>query len=101
MFTALGAKAISYVVDTSQDAQCSNWEQRPLSQDQILYAAADTHCLLALFDTLLSDAFALISPAPTLVEAGDKAGSMIQQRASSLREFREPGLKLFTGTKAG
>ncbi|XP_024388476.1 uncharacterized protein [Physcomitrium patens] len=80
-----------------KDAQCSNWEQRPLSQDQILYAAADTHCLLALFDTLLSDAFALISPAPTLVEAGDKAGSMIQQRASSLREFREPGLKLFTG----
>jgi hypothetical protein len=39
-----------------QDSQCSDWEQRPLTREQIDYAAADAHCLLALFDSLLPDA---------------------------------------------
>ena len=82
----------------SQDSQCSDWEQRPLSEDQIYYAAADTHCLLAIFDALLSDALALISSPPAHSEAGDRPGLMIQQRAPSLRDIRGEGLKFLTGT---
>lgn len=98
-----GRKAVPYVVvghGSPQDAQCSDWEQRPLTEDQIYYAASDTHCLLAIFDTLLSDALALISPAPAPahIRAGDKPGLMIQQRASSLGDIRGAGLKLLTGT---
>lgn len=37
-------------VRLSKDLQCSDWEQRPLTDDQITYAAADAHCLLAVFD---------------------------------------------------
>lgn len=37
-------------VRLSKDLQCSDWEQRPLTEDQITYAAADAHCLLAIFD---------------------------------------------------
>jgi hypothetical protein len=100
----LWMQAVPYVVvghGALQDSQCSDWEQRPLTEDQIYYAASDTHCLLAIFDTLLSDALALISPAPAPApahtEAGDKPDLMIQQRASSIRDMRGAGLKLLTG----
>ncbi|BFI14520.1 uncharacterized protein MPTK1_5g03730 [Marchantia polymorpha subsp. ruderalis] len=36
----------------SKDMQCSNWEQRPLSEQQYDYAAADAYCLIAIFDAL-------------------------------------------------
>ncbi|KAF9111460.1 hypothetical protein BGX27_004912 [Mortierella sp. AM989] len=39
-----------YRLDKSQ--QCSNWEQRPLSAEQMLYAAIDAWCLLDIFTTL-------------------------------------------------
>ena len=39
-----------------QDLQCSNWEQRPLTVEQQVYAAADAHCLLVAYDILESDA---------------------------------------------
>ncbi|KAH7287635.1 hypothetical protein KP509_32G067300 [Ceratopteris richardii] len=35
-----------------KDLQCSNWEQRPLTNEQQLYAAADAHCLLLAYDVL-------------------------------------------------
>lgn len=38
-------------LDKSQ--QCSAWQQRPLSSAQLAYAAADAHCLTAIFDALL------------------------------------------------
>lgn len=31
----------------------SNWEQRPLSERQLVYASLDAHALVALFDRLL------------------------------------------------
>lgn len=33
-----------------KDLQCSNWEQRPLTVEQQVYAAADAHCLLVAYD---------------------------------------------------
>lgn len=32
--------------------QLSNWDKRPLREDQIIYAAADAYCLLDVFETL-------------------------------------------------
>ncbi|XP_072287435.1 exonuclease mut-7 homolog isoform X2 [Pyxicephalus adspersus] len=34
--------------------QLSNWDKRPLREDQITYAAADAYCLLEVFETLLN-----------------------------------------------
>ncbi|XP_031495300.1 uncharacterized protein LOC116260905 isoform X2 [Nymphaea colorata] len=36
-------------VHLSKELQCSDWSHRPLDEDQILYAAADVHCLLEIF----------------------------------------------------
>ncbi|WOL00095.1 exonuclease mut-7 [Canna indica] len=37
-------------VSLSKELQCSDWSGRPLSQDQILYAAADAYYLLEIFE---------------------------------------------------
>ncbi|XP_020812468.1 exonuclease mut-7 homolog [Drosophila serrata] len=34
--------------------QCSNWTNRPLRREQILYAAIDARCLLLIYNTLLA-----------------------------------------------
>ncbi|KAH8333688.1 exonuclease mut-7 homolog [Drosophila kikkawai] len=34
--------------------QCSNWANRPLRREQILYAAIDARCLLLIYNTLLA-----------------------------------------------
>ncbi|KAK7385002.1 hypothetical protein VNO78_30709 [Psophocarpus tetragonolobus] len=33
----------------SKELQCSDWSQRPLTEEQIMYAAMDAHCLLNIF----------------------------------------------------
>ncbi|XP_074281617.1 uncharacterized protein LOC141606401 isoform X2 [Silene latifolia] len=33
----------------SKELQCSDWSQRPLTEEQKIYAAVDAHCLLELF----------------------------------------------------
>ncbi|MCO5591916.1 hypothetical protein L7F22_045909 [Adiantum nelumboides] len=37
-----------------KDLQCSNWEHRPLTAEQQVYAAADAHCLLVIYDIMKS-----------------------------------------------
>ncbi len=39
-------------LDKSQ--QCSNWTARPLSKEQVAYAAADAHVLTAIYDAVLA-----------------------------------------------
>ncbi|KAK1399418.1 3'-5' exonuclease domain-containing protein [Heracleum sosnowskyi] len=39
-------------VSLSKEQQCSDWSCRPLTEEQIRYAAADAHCLLMIFDVL-------------------------------------------------
>ncbi|XP_057826445.2 uncharacterized protein LOC131038134 isoform X2 [Cryptomeria japonica] len=36
----------------SKDLQCSDWEKRPLMDEQIAYAAADAYCLIRIFDVV-------------------------------------------------
>lgn len=44
-----------FSLDIDKELQRSNWGQRPLSVEQIRYAALDTHFLLPLRDSLASD----------------------------------------------
>lgn len=37
-------------ISLSKELQCSDWSQRPLSEEQKVYAAADAQCLLDMFD---------------------------------------------------
>ncbi|KAI4337996.1 hypothetical protein L6164_016353 [Bauhinia variegata] len=36
----------------SKELQCSDWSHRPLTEEQITYAAMDAHCLLEIFNVL-------------------------------------------------
>ncbi|KAL5071268.1 hypothetical protein RYX36_022155 [Vicia faba] len=36
-------------VSLSKELQCSDWSQRPLTEEQMTYAAMDAHCLLGIF----------------------------------------------------
>merc|ERR1712079_19715 len=46
----LVSKVLGKRLDKNQ--QCSNWAARPLSQEQLSYAALDAHCLIQLWDVL-------------------------------------------------
>ncbi|KAK4745422.1 hypothetical protein SAY87_011734 [Trapa incisa] len=37
-------------ISLSKELQCSDWSQRPLTEEQKAYAARDAHCLLQIFD---------------------------------------------------
>ncbi|KAL6509492.1 hypothetical protein OROGR_022802 [Orobanche gracilis] len=37
-------------ISLSKELQCSDWSQRPLTEEQKIYAAADAHCLLEIFN---------------------------------------------------
>ncbi|XP_047321598.1 uncharacterized protein LOC124925596 [Impatiens glandulifera] len=37
-------------ISLSKELQCSDWSQRPLTKEQKIYASADAHCLLEIFD---------------------------------------------------
>ncbi|KAK1361152.1 3'-5' exonuclease domain-containing protein [Heracleum sosnowskyi] len=39
-------------ISLSKELQCSDWSCRPLSEEQIQYAAEDANCLLKIFDVL-------------------------------------------------
>ncbi|XP_058724688.1 uncharacterized protein LOC131596132 [Vicia villosa] len=36
-------------ISLSKELQCSDWSQRPLTEEQMTYAATDAHCLLGIF----------------------------------------------------
>ncbi|KAM8995754.1 exonuclease mut-7 homolog isoform 1-T1 [Ara ararauna] len=48
---------VQYVLGKPLDKteQLSNWEKRPLREEQILYAAADAYCLLEIYEKLCKD----------------------------------------------
>ncbi|XP_024516633.1 uncharacterized protein LOC9662799 [Selaginella moellendorffii] len=48
----LAASLSSTASFSCESLQCSDWELRPLTEEQISYAAADAHCLLAILDAL-------------------------------------------------
>ncbi|KAK4431306.1 Exonuclease mut-7 [Sesamum alatum] len=37
-------------ISLSKELQCSDWSLRPLTEEQKIYAAADAHCLIEIFD---------------------------------------------------
>ncbi|KAJ4954449.1 hypothetical protein NE237_011232 [Protea cynaroides] len=40
-------------ISLSKELQCSDWSQRPLTEEQKIYAAADAYCLLEIFSVFL------------------------------------------------
>ncbi|KAI5081787.1 hypothetical protein GOP47_0001530 [Adiantum capillus-veneris] len=67
-----------------KDLQCSNWEQRPLSEEQQVYAAADAHCLLVIYDILESKGLEGHSLSADSVNAstGDGIGGILYESSS-------------------
>lgn len=51
----------------AQELQCSDWEARPLSKAQLLYAATDAYCLLPIYDALLQESSKDAQPGDTPV----------------------------------
>ena len=51
------------VLDRDKTEQCSDWERRPLTTDQVDYAAADAHVLTVLFDRCFNHAPAAVAEA--------------------------------------
>lgn len=37
-------------ISLSKELQCSDWSLRPLTEEQKIYAAADAHCLIEIFN---------------------------------------------------
>ncbi|KAM3381765.1 hypothetical protein P3S68_007338 [Capsicum galapagoense] len=37
-------------ISLSKELQCSDWSQRPLTEEQMQYAAVDAHCLILIFE---------------------------------------------------
>ena len=57
----LVASVLGAYVDKTE--QCSDWERRPLTNDQVDYAAADAHVLTVLFDRCFNHAPAAVAEA--------------------------------------
>ena len=57
----LVASVLGAYVDKTE--QCSDWERRPLTNDQVDYAAADAHVLTVLFDKCFNHAPAAVAKA--------------------------------------
>ena len=57
----LVASVLGAYVDKTE--QCSDWERRPLTTDQVDYAAADAHVLTVLFDRCFNHAPAAVAEA--------------------------------------
>jgi len=69
--------------------QCSDWSQRPLTQDQLQYASLDAWALLPLLQQLLtSDTVASASPGYDATAAEVSK----EEATSAARVFRAPGL---------
>ncbi|KAG8381113.1 hypothetical protein BUALT_Bualt06G0088600 [Buddleja alternifolia] len=44
-------------ISLSKELQCSDWSQRPLTEEQKTYAAADAHCLVEIFNVFHEKVF--------------------------------------------
>ncbi|XP_051138468.1 uncharacterized protein LOC127256481 [Andrographis paniculata] len=44
-------------ISLSKELQCSDWSQRPLTEEQKAYAAADAYCLIKIFDVFHAKIF--------------------------------------------
>ncbi|XP_073064206.1 uncharacterized protein [Primulina eburnea] len=65
----------------SKELQCSDWSKRPLTEEQKIYAAADAHCLVEIFNVFRAK----------VVREANIGGNCNKHRPSVL----DPGLKIF------
>lgn len=45
-----------FVASRVQELQCSDWSQRPLTEEQMQYAAVDAYCLIHILEVFKSKA---------------------------------------------
>ncbi|KAL7146105.1 hypothetical protein ABFS83_06G018900 [Erythranthe nasuta] len=74
-------------ISLSKELQCSDWSQRPLTEEQKIYAAADAHCLVQIFNVFRAK----------VVSEGTSLGNHIKRWPSGF----DPGLKQITETSNG
>ena len=88
----LVASVLGAYVDKTE--QCSDWERRPLTTDQVDYAAADAHVLTVLFDRCFNHApaavaEALADPAAPLARAPGRTEADERTRSRAWRGEEE------------
>uniref|UniRef100_A0A1A9X004 3'-5' exonuclease domain-containing protein n=1 Tax=Glossina brevipalpis TaxID=37001 RepID=A0A1A9X004_9MUSC len=87
----LGGESLSVLTELclgkklDKSNQCSNWANRPLRRDQLIYAALDAHCLILIYQVIADLLLRLNIDIDTLVEeiTTSKSGYLFRMKSTT------------------